>query len=204
MKNSDFSANLPAVVDFHREAWYNFGITGGEPMALYLTKPARRHRKAWEALCRDFEQAGETAHFSIGAYKSFGHFLRKCKRAHKGRNPHKGFVPASVFFLMEEGNDKILGMLSIRHRLTENLLNLGGHIGYAITPSERRKGYAAEQLRLGLEICRSMGMGRVLLTCKKDNIASAKVIVKNGGVLEDERFDEKSQKIFQRYWIELT
>jgi predicted acetyltransferase len=115
----------------------------------------------------------------------------------------KQTVPTTKFFLLEEGSPKILGVIDIRHRLNDHLLNNpGGHIGYAIAPSERRKGYATQQLRLALEKCREMGIGPVLITCDKENMASAKVIQRNGGVLEDERAS-KEGKVFQRYWITL-
>jgi len=103
---------------------------------------------------------------------------------------------------MEEGRPKILGVVNICHRITEDMLATDGHIYYAVAPSERRKGYATQQLRLALDICREMGIGPVLVTCDRDNIASAKVIQNNGGVLEDERMSGDG-RVFQRYWITL-
>ena len=170
-------------------------------MALYLTKPTRRHRRAWVALCGEFKQAGEKAHAGEG--DTYGKFLRHCRNETKGRKLPEGFVPATKLFLMEEGSPKILGVFHIRHRLSDKLLHFGGHIGYAVAPSERQKGYATESLRLGLQLCRDMNINRVLITCNKDNIASAKVIRNNGGVLEDER-QQDDGTIFQRYWIDLT
>jgi len=177
-------------------------------MALYLAVPAREHRRAWKALRREFGH-DNAKHFALyqGRGKKgsqiYGQFLRKWRNFHEGRHLPDYLVPATKYFLMEEGNPKILGVIDIRHRLNDHLLNNpGGHIGYAIAPSERRKGYATEQLRLGLEKCREIGIGPVLITCNKENIASAKVIQKNGGVLEDERVSSEG-KVFQRYWITL-
>ena len=172
-------------------------------MALYLAIPAREHRQAWNALRREFDH-DDAVHFALyQGSKTYGQFLRKWRNFHTGRHMPKHLVPGTKYFLLEEGSPKILGVIDIRHRLNDHLLNNpGGHIGYAIAPSERRKGYATEQLRLGLEKCREMGIGPVLITCHKENEASARVIQKNGGVLEDERVS-KEGKVFQRYWIEV-
>ena len=78
----------------------------------------------------------------------------------------------------------------------------GGHIGDGIRPSERGKGYGTELVRLALIECKKLGIHRVLMTCDKDNIASAKTILRNGGVLENEVVNEEGE-IEQRYWIEL-
>lgn len=111
-------------------------------------------------------------------------------------------VPDSVFFLLDEERDRLLGAANIRHRLNAALLREGGHIGAGIRPSELRKGYATELIRLALRECNNLGIERVLITCDKDNIGSAKSIQKNGGVLENE-FENSDAEIEQRYWIEV-
>ena len=83
--------------------------------------------------------------------------------------------------------------------LNDYLLKYGGHIGDGIRPSERRKGYATQMIGLALEECKKLGIDRVLLVCDKDNIGSAKSIVNNGGVLENEFLE--GNKLIQRYWI---
>ena len=172
-------------------------------MSLYLAIPARKHKRAWKQLKRELGRDG-AAHFAnYHGSKTYGQFLRRWRNFHTGRHLPEHLVPGTKYFLLEEGSPKILGVIDIRHRLNDYLLNNpGGHIGYAVAPSERRKGRATEQLRLGLEICREMGINPVLITCNKENISSAKVIRKNGGVLEDERVS-KEGLVFQRYWIEL-
>ena len=95
----------------------------------------------------------------------------------------------------------MVGAVNIRHDLNDYLLKYGGHIGDGIRSSERRKGYATEMIRLALEECRKLGLTRVLMTCDKNNIGSAKSIIRNGGILEDEVLEEGVIK--QRYWISL-
>ncbi len=118
------------------------------------------------------------------------------------REATDGLVSDSVFFLLDEERDRLLGAVNIRHYLSESLLKEGGHIGDGIRPSERRKGYATEMVRLALIECRKLGIDRVLMTCEKSNIGSAKSIIRNGGVLENE-FVNSDGEIEQRYWITL-
>lgn len=106
-------------------------------------------------------------------------------------------VSGTVYFAVDEGC--IVGMIAIRHRLNDYLLRFGGHIGYGVRPSQRRKGYAARMLALALEKCRELGIGRALVTCDDDNVGSARTIEKNGGVLENKV--EEEGKLIRRYWI---
>lgn len=133
------------------------------------------------------------------------------------RNDHKDFdyyianleikegtdqwVPGSVFFCYDIDRDIYVGAVNIRHRLNDSLLFTGGHIGDGIRPSERRKGYGTAMLALALDECRKLGIKRVLMTCDKDNVGSAKAIQKNGGVKENEVIEDGV--VEERYWIEL-
>ena len=111
-------------------------------------------------------------------------------------------VPGSTFWIAESETGRIVGAVNIRHYLNEELLRVWGNIGYGIRPDERSKGYATRALSLALEKCRALRLKRVLLGCFKENIASARVIQKNGGVLESE-IAEGGESI-QRYWIALN
>jgi len=113
---------------------------------------------------------------------------------------HEKWVPSSTYFAVDSG--KIVGIVDIRHRLNDHLINVGGHIGYSVRPAERRKGYATEILRLALEKCREMGIKSVLVTCNSDNIGSEKAILKNGGVREN-TFLEEDGTVVLRHWIEV-
>lgn len=116
----------------------------------------------------------------------------------------EGWVPDTQFLSIRPEDGRLIGMLDIRHELNQILLELFGGIGYSIRPSERGNGYATEQLSLALKICASMGMDRVLITCHRENTASARTIVKNGGIFENEVVDHRNGEILQRYWIRLS
>jgi predicted acetyltransferase len=90
--------------------------------------------------------------------------------------------------------------VSVRHALNEALARVGGHIGYAVRPAHRRRGYATEMLRQSLVVARSVGVQRALVTCDDDNVASARTIERCGGVLQDlVRVDGRPAK--RRYWV---
>lgn len=98
-------------------------------------------------------------------------------------------------------DNKVVGMLCIRDKLDEFSARYIGNIGYSIRKSEREKGYATQQLKLALGLCRKRGMDRVLITCNKENIASVKTILANGGVLENEIIDSDTHMVVQRFWV---
>ena len=112
------------------------------------------------------------------------------------------WVKDSVLFALDEERNRLIGAVNIRHELNEYLLLHGGHIGDGVRPSERGKGYGTRIVRLALEKCLELGIDRVLMGCDKENIPSARTIIKNGGVLENEVVTEDG--IEQRYWIDLT
>ena len=84
--------------------------------------------------------------------------------------------------------------------MNEQLVIGAGHIGCGIRPSERGKGIGTQMLALAIEKSKKLGINRILICCDKENIASARTIIKNGGVLENEVIDEGV--LVQRYWIE--
>ena len=125
-----------------------------------------------------------------------------CKAEHR-ETCAPSWVPDTQLICVRNTDGRIVGLLDIRHELNEACLNLYGNIGYSIRHSERRKGYATQMLALAKEICRTMGMEKILVSCYRDNLASAKTIQHNGGVLENEVTDSHDGGILQRYWIEL-
>ena len=130
-------------------------------------------------------------------YHDFDYYLKNLETTEE----KDGRVPDSVFFCLDVDRNIFVGAVNIRHYLTDALLYTGGHIGDGVRPSERRKGYATAMIALALDECRKLGLGRVLMTCDKTNVGSAKSIIKNGGVLENEVLDDGVLE--QRYWIDL-
>ena len=94
-------------------------------------------------------------------------------------------------------------MINIRHCLNDNLRLIGGHIGYSVRHSERRKGYAKKMLKKALSFCKEIGLKKVLITCKEDNVGSEKTILANGGIYESTVVKLNDNVKMKRFWITL-
>lgn len=113
-------------------------------------------------------------------------------------------VPDTLSWIIDERRpDRILGSISLRHELNDFLLDVGGHIGYGVRPTARRRGVATAALRAALGQARSLGLQRVLVTCTDGNEGSMRTIERCGGVLEDIR-ESADHGPVRRYWIDLT
>lgn len=106
--------------------------------------------------------------------------------------PAPDWVHCTTLWYVEA--DEYHGRVAIRHTLTPRLMESGGHIGYDVRPTARRRGYATEMTRQALAIAARLGIPKALITCDHDNVASRRVIEFNGGVLEDQREEVR------RYW----
>lgn len=178
-----------------------YSVKNGRHKMLKLVKLSEEYRHQLNEMMDEWTTAGEKIiPYSIrkNDYRDFEYYLNNLDVT----NENERLVPDSTFFAFDEERNIFVGAVNIRLRLNERLLNDGGHIGDGVRPSERRKGYATEMIRLALDECRRLGIDRVLMCCNKDNVGSAKSIVKNGGVLENEIIS-KDGDIVQRYWIEL-
>ena len=113
------------------------------------------------------------------------------------------YVPSYDYFFVDD--DKFIGVVHIRIKLTPNLFRLGGHIGYGINPKYWNKGYGTKLLRMTLDNYKDLIYeDRILITCDDTNIASAKIIETNGGVLDNkiENTDDGEVFLTRRYWID--
>ena len=116
----------------------------------------------------------------------------------------EGRVPSTQYMLVRKEDRKIAGMIDIRHSLNDYLKKYGGHIGYSVAPSERRKGYAVLMLKMALPKCKELGIEKVLITCISGNEGSKRTILKNGGVYESTVYEPEEGVDLERYWIDLS
>ncbi len=126
-------------------------------------------------------------------------YLKRVSDSAIGVNMADGIVASTS--LIADVDGELVGRTSIRHELNEFLLNYGGHIGYAVVPEQRRKGYATEILRQSLKFVHAMGINRVLVTCNDNNIGSIKTIEACGGQLENVVSLPPRNTARRRYWI---
>ncbi|MFI5493669.1 GNAT family N-acetyltransferase [Actinoplanes sp. NPDC051859] len=144
--------------------------------------------------------SGLRADDEVDTAAGFAAFVAKLRReSDPAVPPVAGWVHCSYWWIAE--GDQLLGAVSLRHELNDILLDAGGHIGYGIRPSARRRGLASWALNAVLPYAGKLGLDRVLLTCEVTNEASRRVIERRGGVLEDVR-DTPLGRV-RRYWITL-
>ncbi|MEH0845878.1 GNAT family N-acetyltransferase [Micromonospora sp. CPCC 205711] len=173
-----------------------------------LTAPTDRVRASFLAAMAEFRAEGRGArqdHTMVGAEireyadswhrpEVFARFVADLRaQVHEETPRPAGFVPCTTLWWVE--GDDYLGRIAIRHRLTPSLLEVGGHIGYDVRASARRRGHATAMLGAALPVAYRLGIVSALVTCDTDNVASRRVIERNGGILEDERQGKL------RFWV---
>ena len=166
----------------------------------FLVEPSAELKAEFLVMAEEFQAEGDERFKD--ALEDFPAYLEHLKKFASGKNLPPGRVQANSFWLV--GNNQIFGQSSLRHHLNLELEHEGGHIGYAIRPTERRKGYGTLILNLTLEKAKNLGLNRVLVTCDTDNIGSAKIIEKNGGKLAGRAISNRTGKPISRYWIEIS
>lgn len=165
-------------------------------MSLLLRPPTL----ADETVVRRLHAELQAEHFDVLLHEgTWPDILAAVAREAAGVGLPQGRVPAD--FLLAEVDGVVVGRVSVRHRLTPFLHDVGGHVGYAVGPGHRRRGYATEILRQSVQRLRGLGVAEVLVTCDDDNVASAAVIEACGGVLEDVRHQSPGVPGKRRYWI---
>lgn len=166
-----------------------------------LVKPDRIYREQIEDYRAEFINNGEPMNGSafLEYTQSLDDWFCLIEKNSDPETVKERLVPTST--LLAISGDRMVGTVDIRHELNDYMLRRIGHIGYVVRKTERRKGYGRKMLALALDKCRILGLERILLVCNKKNRASAKIIMANGGNLENEIAEPDG--IFQRYWIAL-
>lgn len=164
-----------------------------------LIEPTEELAPELLSMAEEYRAAGEDRYSD--AAEDTDSYFRGLRKYARGTNLPPGHVRSSTFWLVS--GRRIIGVSRLRHRLSPELEREGGHVGYDIRPAERRKGYGTLILELTLAKARDIGLDRVLLTCDADNVASAKIIEKNGGRLAGQSVSTRSGKQISQYWIEL-
>lgn len=153
------------------------------PEPTLLLRPLTTADEA-QALLAERELAAEGFDFLVGRdRRPFDRYVELLAATREGRDLPPGYVPATFLVGVVDGD--LVGRLSVRHELNEQLARVGGHIGYGVRPAFRRRGYATALLRGGLTITAGLGIEQALVTCDDANVASAAVIERCGGVLQD-------------------
>lgn len=130
-------------------------------------------------------------------------YILECKKYTVPETLPEGTVIATQFLYIRTVDNRLVGMIQVRHYFNKFLSKYGGHIGYSIKPGERRKGYATSMLKAVLPYCKEIGLDEILITCIHDNIGSEKTILNNGGVYESTVYEWKERCKLKRFWITL-
>jgi predicted acetyltransferase len=177
---------------------------------LSLADPSLALADSFWALIEDFRSAGEANRIAGGGSRlaslarvDLPDFIGELEAQARGVDLPPGLVPSSYYWLVRPQDGAILGVGALRHHLTPALEDVGGHIGYSIRPSERRKGYGTRILALTLDKARARGLDRVLVTCDTENVGSAHIIERNGGILASAGHSDRTGTYVSRYWIHL-
>ena len=175
---------------------------------MELVQPSAEYKDSFIEAVKEYKGEGETEptrsyrNLSIDDLEAdFEAFVERERSHAEGKNQPEGYIPQTELWLVDGG--EYIGRVSVRQRLNEHLLQIGGHIGYNIRPSKRGRGYGNKILELALRKAKEMGIDKVRITCDVDNIASRKIIEKSGGVLDSEIPNPETGVNKARFWINI-
>ena len=172
---------------------------------LLLLRPTEKYIPQYEDYRREFLEHGGSIDGAGGLRRleSGRAWLDEVERFSRPETVPEGKVLSTQFILVRAEDERLLGMLQLRHYLNDYLETYAGHIGYSVRPSERRKGYAKRMLAMALPEARALGLARVMISCADDNEASRRTILANGGVYESSVWEPDEHETLERYWIRL-
>ena len=172
---------------------------------MLLIEPTMAYAKDIEAYRQEFLdiEGSMDGSGSLRRCATAEEWIEKCRLGKDPATVPANLVPATQFIYVREEDGRVVGMLQIRHYFNDNLRLYGGHIGYSVRPSERRKGHATAMLHDALPRCRELGLRDVLISCLTDNEGSRRTILKNGGVYESTVHEPELNRDLERYWIHL-
>lgn len=130
-------------------------------------------------------------------------YIKYCENSENPEKVPAHLVPATQFLFIRKCDDKLVGMIRVRHYFNDYLEKYAGHIGYSVRPSERRKGYAKEMLKTTLPFCREIGIDKLMIACIDGNIGSEKTILANGGVYDSSIHEPDRNWNLKKFWITL-
>ena len=171
---------------------------------MILVRPDVKYAQSYLEMLLSMLTLGEFHYKSDLAFMNFSGYVKFLNDLASAENVPADWVPSTTFWLVDEEGGMVFGMVDIRHKLNDMLEHELGHVGYAIRPDRRNRGFGTMILAMGLKKAAGLGLTRLLVTCDTDNVASGLIIENNGGELEDYRVSKVTGKQKARYWIDLT
>ncbi len=167
---------------------------------IKLIVPNEEYLRSYKEAYDEYVENGVSAYSFTDA--SSCDILAKFDRYRNERDLPANRVGEDKYWLVDDERVYFIGEIAIRHRLNDALARRGGHIGYGVRYSEWNRGYGTQMLALALEKAKEMHISPVLITCNDDNLASARVMEKNGFVLRDKVVvsEDGRDLLTRRYW----
>ncbi len=177
-----------------------------EKETFKLIIPTMAYEKEIQAFRQEFIVHGGSMDgcLSLRKTENIADWLKQLEDFSSADTCPAGFVPQTQFIYLRTSDNKVVGVIQVRHYLNDLLARFYGHIGYSVCHSEREKGYGTAMLKAILPVCRELGLERILITCLKDNEGSRRVIQNSGGVYESTVYKADDGLSLERYWIELS
>jgi len=170
-----------------------------------LVKPSQKYSSQIASYRQEFLDSGDSMDGTGNLRRASdpSDFIANSEACENPETLPEGLVTATQYLFIRKNDDRLIGMIQIRHYFNEYLEKFGGHIGYSVRPTERRKGCAKKMLEMTLPLCKELGLDKILITCLADNTASEKTIIANGGIYENTVHEPNANVDLKRYWIEI-